>query len=785
MRSVGRPTPYGYLASVAMGKFGEGTRLKRGRQILDVRVDNDWINQVIQKLENQNDVHKNLKVRYNPICYVSGDRVKNPYFTCAGNAEKKYKVTTENSIRYTNLIDLVREEARQFISWNELSMKIRQVYRNVSEKVIEDTLTKLLKSEYLLSNLRVPAYCRNALEHVIHELKAVEYKGIILKSLENILVLIQRFCKNESVEVLLQIYDEMERIVSSKNYLILNTGNEYAENILDDSVKKQVERLSELLYKIPVISDATHKLREKFEEVYGRDVEVPLAQIIDKNGFDGEKLVELENTKSVTEEKIVAVINNKVQQALLNQKEEVCFTEADFQDVFVEGIRAGTFDINLLITGKEKEYQLWLGPNFGAGRAGAMAQRFSECLPAQMFQDYNRLFQKERDNYKDYEIVELREFRPYGSQENVLNVNQNCDYYMTLGTYSEEREENQEITIEDVYIGLSETGAYAYSKRLGKKLKFVVNNMLNPNLNSGISKLLLGISREYESSLLDRLSMLSSELSYKCLPRILFENVIVLPRKWLLDELDLAGSSYEKFKQSFLRCRELYKLDSNLYYVSADNRIIVDLDAEEYLSILYHEFKKRKRLEFSELEANVLRNPLVTDCKEDTYINECVFSIMDVEKRGYASEEMGVPLCEENRRKLLCEDGWVYFKLYGTGNRDNEILTVQMPELLETLGHPKHFFIRYADQEGEHLRVRVKFTKEEAYKGLSKINIWSADIMEKKCINHITFETYFREINRYGGKELIDLCEEVFFQDSLTVEKILRCYGPMSRFSTS
>ena len=43
-------------------------------------------------------------------------------------------------------------------------------------------------------------------------------------------------------------------------------------------------------------------------------------------------------------------------------------------------------------------------------------------------------------------------------------------------------------------------------------------------------------------------------------------------------------------------------MDSILYYASTDNRIIVDLDKEKYLHILYNEFKRKKELHWLSLE---------------------------------------------------------------------------------------------------------------------------------------------------------------------------------------
>ena len=64
---------------------------------------------------------------------------------------------------------------------------------------------------------------------------------------------------------------------------------------------------------------------------------------------------------------------------------------------------------------------------------------------------------------------------------------------MNLGMRSNEIE--QEHLMEDIYIGIDDNKMYICSKKLGKRLKFVTDNMLNPILNNGISRLLLGISQ--------------------------------------------------------------------------------------------------------------------------------------------------------------------------------------------------------------------------------------------------------------------------------------------------
>lgn len=195
-----------------------------------------------------------------------------------------------------------------------------------------------------------------------------------------------------------------------------------------------------------------------------------------------------------------------------------------------------------------------------------------------------------------------------------------------------------------------------------------------------------------------------------------------MPRMWMLDKADISGDSYNKFRDQFEKFREIYKMDSILYYASTDNRIIVDLDKEKYLHILYNEFKRKKELHFSEIEEGLVEGAIVQDDQKNKYINECVFSVLNINQNRASSElyNGNSELCETDRRKTLCESGWIYFKLYGIGHRGDEIISMELPKLLGNLDCPEHFFLRYSDELGEHLRIRVKCVNEEtAYIQLS------------------------------------------------------------------
>src|SRR5699024_2300 len=108
----------------------------------------------------------------------------------------------------------------------------------------------------------------------------------------------------------------------------------------------------------------------EFSEGYGRNVEVPLKEIIDPNKFDGLSLIETKlKAVSEREKKIRKVVDDKIVSALINDQEEVILTKKDFNKVVVEHTKhraPKSFDMNFLITTDDGKFNVTIGPNKGS-----------------------------------------------------------------------------------------------------------------------------------------------------------------------------------------------------------------------------------------------------------------------------------------------------------------------------------------------------------------------------------------------------------------------------------
>lgn len=197
VRSTTRCTPYGYFATVSLGRFEKETLVYKNteKKIIDLTVDNNWMNSVIYLLENDHEIQKRIMFQFNNKCYKSGDRMKNPCFTNHGKSDGKELRLKEISIRYTNLIDIIKQISPSFVTYDTLYHSISDCYPSADVVMIDNTIKKLIENEYLLTNLRIPAFCKNSIEYLINQLRLIEYKGQYFEKLNSISSLIAKYKK--------------------------------------------------------------------------------------------------------------------------------------------------------------------------------------------------------------------------------------------------------------------------------------------------------------------------------------------------------------------------------------------------------------------------------------------------------------------------------------------------------------------------------------------------------------------------------------------------------------
>ena len=88
--------------------------------------------------------------------------------------------------------------------------------------------------------------------------------------------------------------------------------------------------------------------------------------------------------------------------------------------------------------------------------------------------------------------------------------------------------------------------------------------------------------------------------------------------------------------------------------------------------------------------------------------------------------------------------------------------------------YDKFFYMRYNDPK-PHIRLRFRSIDPNNLQIIyDKLSEYIIELQKMSIIYEVTINTYFPEINRYGGSVLIKDAENLFYHDSLVVMEILK-----------
>ena len=287
IRAATRTTPYGIFAGVALAEFGSrGVHsVDSGRIHKKISADNLWLYKLIEKIEKNQAALEKLSLIWNKSCYVSGRRMRNPIYSKHGTSENAIK--ENSSIRYSPLVELVVSSAQDYINYRELVGIIKSAYDYVPDEKVINVINTLIEQEYLLTEIRIPAYCSNTLSYC---LGVLERRNILPELREQLNQIQRRFDEYEAgYDVLDETIGIMSSIQGSKSYVKVNSGSSFNELELDVGIKKKIENFVDCIERIGIESKIYSTLKEfkhQFQEEYGQGVEVPLTQVIDPAGFE-------------------------------------------------------------------------------------------------------------------------------------------------------------------------------------------------------------------------------------------------------------------------------------------------------------------------------------------------------------------------------------------------------------------------------------------------------------------------------------------------------------------
>lgn len=809
IRMSTRPTPFGLVSGVSYGLFHDDEsqmnldsyeyHMKRARP------DMAWLLSIVQKLEQDPSILKQLKAKRNNIIFQAGNRLNLPYKSNCGQQEISTSFNMETiSIRNTKVTDIILDLTKDYIKVSEIITTLQREFPDVEMEKIESVIMQLVENEYLITELRPPLTMTEPFEYVLEKifhLQGIESLQTQLQEIHQLLITYNQLEIGEGLQLLQNIVNRMKQVSNKKHPLQVDVRLSNPEIKLNESVKDELRKVAEVLWKIsPEQTGMPHlnDYREDFIEKYGTYREVPLLELLDEDHGLGAPATyrfpksrrTLPHTDDLHQKKQEQFLLNKLLEAYKTDSYTINLDDRDIEqlshDVDIEHAPASLELYGSIIANSKEDvdcgqFTFTLGFNPGSNGAGKTFGRFIDLFPEEKFTDeYEKIYEREAEN-EDVIFAELVYLPSAGKLANVAISENKRNYEVVIGTNAVKSDKHT-IPVSDLYIGATLEHFYIKSKSLGKRVMLTTNHMLNIQTAPNIYRFLIEVSSD---GILEWSPLLWYNLeTAPFLPRVEYSKSVLSLAKWNISKrhLNLTKNSFTAFQTAFEQFRDKWNMPRYVYQTQADNRVLLDLFNPIHLEVLYKDLSKLKEDELITLvekEMNVL-DSWVKDHLSQSYHVEFVFPFIN--EKALVKKQLPLRNNEplQTNSNLVTKfpgEEWLFIKLYGNASREEELISYHMKHFCEYLLAAnvveQYFFMRYADPK-QHIRLRFKGIPEKLNASLlPALNNWLQQLQADGLIQQADISTYEREVERYGGPQLIDLAEKLFFADSEVVSDLL------------
>ena len=243
----------------------------------------------------------------------------------------------------------------------------------------------------------------------------------------------------------------------------------------------------------------------------------------------------------------------------------------------------------------------------------------------------------------------------------------------------------------------------------------------------------------------------------------------VAPGTFTTDELaDLAA-----FRVALDRWRARWDAPRRLALASGDHRLPLDLARPVDADGLRRLLRREKGAVLTEVFPDV-EDMWLHDAAGRRYASELVVPLIRREAAPTPAVPSPRPLSMLDARPPGSD--WLFVKLYTGADLENDLLAGPLRQLTtEAAGHgfAEWFFIRYGDP-ARHIRLRFQGDPSRLLTDLLPlVSARATELMARGECQSFSFDTYDREVDRFGGPEAMNAAEALFVADSRAVVELL------------
>lgn len=266
------------------------------------------------------------------------------------------------------------------------------------------------------------------------------------------------------------------------------------------------------------------------------------------------------------------------------------------------------------------------------------------------------------------------------------------------------------------------------------------------------------------------------------LPRVTHGRLVLSRATWRLTREDMRVLTAEKRGpaqyRDVQRWRAARQLPRWVVLTDDDNTLPVDLDNPLAIDSLIQLLKDREFATLTEMYPGT--DDLCAHAGDGQYVHELLIPLI-VRKKTTSD---GIADGPENRspsisipRTFAPGSEWVFAKLYASASNADRLLTQMVGPISNSLLAKgcidRWFFLRFADSD-EHLRWRLHVAGTTRAATVQRhIERIVAPALAEGLVRRLVFDTYEREIERYGGDAGMEAAEQYFWADSEAIVELL------------
>lgn len=816
IRMSSRPTPYGLFAGVALTTWSDVTdlRLANAPRRPRARLDMGWLARWIDALEQQPEIRRALRLVANPAAFERAGRLYLTERPSVGDAPPPGEV----SVRCTAAVRRCLTLARCATRYDTIAAALGDSAARPTRERVETLIDSLCAQGFLLSELRPPLTTGAPAEHVLRVLRALAATPPAVHAAEQLRRLVgdaRAAGEKPAARWMHPAREEAAGDDESPTDLPrhqVDSALVLRRDRVSHRVAVDAARAAELLVRLSPYPDGPPHLaayRREHVARYGPRRLVPLLELVDPERGLGPL-----DAVASTRERPDAARRAQRDQTLLELAARAAHDRhlsIDLDDRTIARLELAplrtprlpaTLDLNLLVGARSVrhldagDFTVVVGPNVGAMEAGRGLGRFADLLeqPACDALRADAAFQDDAQVAIDAELV----YAPRQARSANVAVRPAVHAYEIVMGAAPSVAPDHVIPLDDLAIGVEGDRLVAWWLSRGCRVRVHAGHMLNSMTAPAACRLLAELDQDAVMPLMGFDWGPAERLPF--LPRVRAGRVVLRPAQWRIDAIDpgwQASAPPADLAPAIARWRARWQMPRYVHVGAADNRLLIDLCSTEHFGALRDALPEA---------GYVVQEALPTPHDHwlpgpgGAFASELVVPLVrrDVNRRSRpatadAPAEASAPATARAREisssaSRLRPPGsdWLFAKLYGPQSAQDDVMVNDVGPLCEQLtasdAADRWFFVRYAD-DASHLRIRFHGAPERLTRiVMPELCALGARLIDERRCDRLTFDTYDRELERYGGEQGLAMAEEVFAADSRTT---LRMLGLLARRALS